>query len=506
MIIGAGHNAMSYYLFPIIFVDAMKMAQDHWTIVQAAGQNWPPPVGGTMPALDANGYPIGLAALPSHGYGLATSIYVSNAYVHPPGVYTLQFDGEGTVMIRIGNGSVQPNQTFNQADGHSQVYSVDIPATTSAGFSIVIVASNPANYVRNIRLVMPGYQGTYLTQPFESNFLAQLKPLQIMRFSGLPINSSTQMVGFKWANMTPVTYRTQCTTNGVAVEYVVALANALGQHIWASYPVDADHDFLYNYTKYVLDNLAGNLSLYVEYGNETWNTFYSNEFQFIESYRILLGFPKNWQGWTHALAILAKQTWDVCRSVLPAGHQTRIKRVAASQLVNPAMLADELSALVLLSAAPDMGFDVISVASYFGPTQAQRSGYTSATTTDQVLVDSSANLAQLDSDLAAFMVVAKKYPFAKTIMYESGLNMTSDFVNPSPWYAAMIGVQTSPDTYPVMLDHFHRLQKAGVDGMVYSSFIYPASMWGQTGLIQYSGEPIGSAPKLKALTDFIAGA
>ncbi len=159
------------------------MANDGWDVVKAASPTWPWSISGVpKPAMDSNGYPIGLGNLPSQGYALDTFVFTHNGGIYPIGVYTLTFDGDGTVEIINGN---QPAQVFSQAGGSGSPSNVYINSTNNNGIVIVITSSNASDYVRNIRLVMPGFQNSYLSEPFNPAFLSEFEPLQQVRMMGL---------------------------------------------------------------------------------------------------------------------------------------------------------------------------------------------------------------------------------------------------------------------------------------------------------------------------------
>ena len=277
---------LTYHDSTSMFKDVMKMANDGWDVVKAASPTWPWSISGVpKPAMDLNGYPIGLGNLPSQGYALDMFVFTHNGGIYPIGVYTLTFDGDGTVEIINGN---QPAQVFSQAGGSGSPSNVYINSTNNNGIVIVITSSNASDYVKNIRLVMPGFQNSYLSEPFNPAFLSEFEPMQQVRMMGLMglNNTSTQNVGLTWADYTPATYFTQATPTGVNVEYLVDLANVLQENMWVNIPVGADSSFVTNFAQYVEQNLDSNLKVYVEYGNEVWNRVYSSEWSYVNKYAV----------------------------------------------------------------------------------------------------------------------------------------------------------------------------------------------------------------------------
>lgn len=95
---------------------------------------------------------------------------------YPAGNYTLLYDGEGIIephpMVR--NDVRVIEQTLGK-----KVLNV-VPTTT--GIWLRLSETKLSNPVRNIRLLMPGFESTYQTQPFHPLFLERLKPFTTVRF------------------------------------------------------------------------------------------------------------------------------------------------------------------------------------------------------------------------------------------------------------------------------------------------------------------------------------
>ena len=192
---------------------------------------------------------------------------------------------------------------------------------------------------------MPGFQNSYLSQPFNPAFLSELEPLQQIRVGGLMgINTSTQNVGLTWANETPVTYRTQTKSTGVSVQYLVELANVLQENLWVNMPVGADSSFVTNFSQYVEQNLDSNLKVYVEYGNEVWNYTYGNEWSYVDNYAKANNL-NDYQATASPCHEHVESTWFQSF----AGQTNRVMRVVANQFVSPYAFNAEISELVKIS-------------------------------------------------------------------------------------------------------------------------------------------------------------
>jgi hypothetical protein len=58
-----------------------------------------------------------------------------------------------------------------------------IPSTNgNNGIMITIVRTNPANYIRNIRVIRPGFENIASAVTFHPMFLSKIKPYKTLRF------------------------------------------------------------------------------------------------------------------------------------------------------------------------------------------------------------------------------------------------------------------------------------------------------------------------------------
>ncbi len=171
------------------FANVMEMANAQWIVTSAKTPGTPWSISNVaLPTMDQNGYPIGLGNLPSQGYALDTFVFTNNKQNYPTGTYTLTFDGSGTIVI---NDFVDPLQTFTQSGGTGQPQNVTISGTSPQGIVIAITSSSASDYVQNIRLVMPGLQSTYQTQPFNPQYLTALQPFSTLRFAAPMLPDTT---------------------------------------------------------------------------------------------------------------------------------------------------------------------------------------------------------------------------------------------------------------------------------------------------------------------------
>jgi hypothetical protein len=505
--IGMNITGSIYYNGEYMWANAMEQSADQWypTQLPASGFPYGPyslPSGVAMPAMDSNGYPIGLGGLPAQGYCLFTFTYVYPEGPYPTGTYTLTFDGSGTVDIRNGN---QPDQVFSQSGGLGSPHNVNI-VESNLGIVVAITQSDPSDYVRNIRLVMPGLQQSYQSNPFNPQFLSALEPFSTVRLVAamLPDNSATTIDGqsgpLTWAERTPPSYVTQATPSGMSVEYMVQLCNILNENMWVTMPVNADSEYVTNFAQYVEQNLNPGLKVYVEYGNEVWNAGFGHQYNYVMSYA-----TANNESFEYATADLTADCWNLWRQVF-AGQENRMVRVVATQFSWPALLTQELTRLIATSSPsdPDHGFDVVSAAPYF--TSLKTSSYNASTTVTQIESDFMADInGEWKQELQAFMATVAPFEaqLGRSIpldMYEGGVGIVAPAG--ASWWNAYLAAQTDPGMSTVMDAYLNALSAAGVQSLNYLCFNGTPTQYGEWGSIEYLGQPSSLTPKYNALVGF----
>ena len=202
------------------FVDVFRSSRA-W-ISQQQGQPW-----GKGPALDVDEHgwitklaPDGFAETPLLTGGRA-----------PEGDYVCLFEGDG----QIGFGS---NSKMVSRDAGRIVVHLD---PRKEGTFLSIRKTNPENPVRNIRVLMPGTEVSYRSEPFSSGFLRRWRELNTIRFMDwMETNGSKQK---DWADR-PKSEDATWAVKGVPVEVMVDLCNRLKVNPWFCMPHLATDDYV----------------------------------------------------------------------------------------------------------------------------------------------------------------------------------------------------------------------------------------------------------------------
>jgi hypothetical protein len=454
------------------FVDAFKISRN-WTS-NRDGAPWGQ--GGPL-ALTPEGW---IASL-QPGQVAITPIYIDGA--HPTGDWVLLYDGEGEIAFPMFANTIR-----SQSAGRIVL---NIP-NANEGIWVEIRRTNPANPIRNIRMIMPGFEATYATQPFHPLFLERLSRFGALRFMDfMATNNSTQR---RWSDR-PRTTDATYANKGVPVEVMIQLANTLHADPWFTIPHLADDDYVRQFATLVRNQLDPTLKIYIEYSNETWNCQFT-QCEYMGQQSGALGWGSNayWDGALYH-ARRATEIFRIWESVF-GGHD-RFVRVLASQAVNAA-----LSERIVTWENAYQNADAIAIAPYFSTEL--RPGIT----VDQVISGSRANI---QGDIRRWIqeqkAVADRYNL-DLLMYEGGQHLLA----PTPWndtpeMRAMtdtaIAANRDPRFYDLYIEYLRQWNELGGGMLMHFSSVGRFTRWGMWGVLEYQDQPLAQAPKYRALMQYI---
>lgn len=208
------------------------------------------------------------------------------------GTYKLQFTGRADVSLSASpSGSVR-NLNYNPTTNRSTA-DVVLPADSTGNTWLTfrntrrLPTSAQNDGVTQVQLWRPGYP-TDGSVTFTREFVEAMKKFQVIRTMDL-VNANGNP-SQTWADRTLPSFVGMTGDTGQSWELMVALANATGRDLWLTVPVKADDDYmrkLAQLARYGSDGvepytstqrnpiyapLRNGLNVYVEYGNEVWNS------------------------------------------------------------------------------------------------------------------------------------------------------------------------------------------------------------------------------------------
>lgn len=277
--------------------------------------------------LDSDGYPLSLpvtVAGQSQAQVVSTSMLFSINGDYPKGIYIMLYEGTGTFEFS-GDAKVQ-----NQSAGRIEL---NVASPSNSGIILKILSSSISDHVRNIRVIMPGKESTYLSNPFNPAFLDKISPFKTYRYVWWTFTNGNDNV--KWENRRKTTYYNQGNyaaakpNLGCAYEYVINLSNQTKTNPWINVPTQADTNYIAKMAELFRDSLDPNLKIYLEYSNEVWNPVMWTEQNWVST-----NGPSNLPNTPQKYAYFAKRTFDIWKSIFGSSFSSRVVRVAACQKGN----------------------------------------------------------------------------------------------------------------------------------------------------------------------------
>ncbi|MFM9966493.1 MAG: Calx-beta domain-containing protein [Planctomycetaceae bacterium] len=466
--------------------------------------------------VDANGWPTQLATWTNaHGQlmrqRLGTVMFDSMNGTYPAGTYRAEWDGTADVVF--GNDATVTSRGVT-ADGHN--FALLNVTPSNGGIYLGIDSINPADPIRDIHVWMPDYNGQSFAgqrwqpgadfSPFHPLYKERIDDFGIIRFMQAQETNTSDIR--TWADRRDANDARQSSTNGsggqfangISVEHMVQLANETGSDPWFNMPHMADDDFVRNFATYVRENLNPELTAYVEWSNEIWNSAPGFEAYFWIADQIRQ--PEN-SGLTHwqFAGREAARDMNIWSDVF-AGQTDRIVRTIGGQATTPWTTERIIE---------NMGgsFDAISIAPYFGPSETQRATYSAATTVDQVLNDMRGNIVFGAQMTTSHQRLADDFATRlgrdiQLLAYEGGPHLNG---NGAPYQNALFRATKDPRMAEITRDYLRMQNAAGLDSYVHYKLTDRdlESQYGLFGVLFRQDQPLSEAHMYRALVDAASG-
>ena len=463
------------------FVDMFKMSRT-W-VSQQKGKDWG---AGPKLDLDENGW---VKRLEENCF--ANTIICSDSKGHyPSGNYTVFYDGEGELSF---DGEYNSFKVVKSLPGK-----IILKVNQKKGMFIVnIIKTNPNNYLRNIRVIIPGSESEYLNNPWNPSFLKRWAGVACLRMMDFMVTNDSKQIS--WSNR-PKPEDASYAIKGVPVEMLVDLANRLNSEIWFCMPHQAEDDYVKHFARYVKENLNVKLRAWIEYSNEAWNGIFSqNEYMGIQGK--LLKLDENvWEaGWKY-YSLRSVQIFKIWEDIFEGTK--RIVRVLSSQAAN-----SYVSEVIVKYNNAFKNTDVLAIAPYVtlivqpknehGITEEVVSGWNKSQLFDYINKISLPNSIQwIESNKKN----TDKYHL-NIVCYEAGQHLIGVFgsENNDKVTNLFLEANESPQMGEIYSQFLNAWTSRGGDLICVFNSVSSWSKWGSWGLLQYYDDNPNGSPKYLAV-------
>lgn len=360
-----------------------------------------------------------------------------------------------------------------------------------------IIQSEPSDPVRNIRL----YETSAAHEPstFRQAFLKRMSGMSAIRFMDWMKTNNSEVR--KWEDR-PRKNRFTQTEGGVALEYMIELANKVKAAPWFNIPHLADDDYVRRFAQQVLGDLDPGLPVYVEYSNEVWNGIFKQAGYAAQKGQELHLSSDTFEAQLRYYSQRTTEILKIWKGVFGA-QSDRVIGVYAAQAANP-----WTSRTVLDWKDAHEYADVLAVAPYFGQTlgnpdtQDKVAGWGVDRVLDvltQEVATANKKMIQEQADVAREMNV-------RLVAYEGGQHLAGILgaENNQKLEQLFSATNRDPRMKAIYLTHFANWKAAGGDLYMVFSSMGLNGKWGSWGLLETEDQDVLTAPKWMAVQEFMS--
>lgn len=494
--VGMNLSFMYDYSPQWVFVDVMKQSRE-WFVQEHVDFPAFSVEGINIPAR-ADGYPTKVPfTVGSKQYRVHTLLVRELTFGYPSGMYTVEFEGKGKLLIDF-------DATRTELTQSGVPHRINVNATQN-GIHVTILESLESDPVRNIRVVMPGFENTYRTAPFHPTFLGYLRGINVLRYMSPQLTNLTEIIS-PAGRSTPATYtQVSAAAGGLAWEYIAELSNTTGTDPWICLPVFANDSLVRECARVFKAQLKPERKVYVEYGNEFWNSAYP----FSTGHN-----HARQQGAAEKLSddsFIGGLIWVTKRSVEmfslfeeEFGGTSRLVRILAAQGANSFTGQQMLRALSNPVVNPKgKKVDALAIAPYFGNELADMVASRAATITTNEILTTLDSLVRVETP--AIVAANKRETDAagvQLVAYESGQHLAAvESANRenTTLTEKLIAVNRDPKMRDIYCRYYDAWYNGG--GKLFNVFDYVSnfSKFGSWGQLEHLRQDTAISPKLSAL-------
>lgn len=456
------------------FVDVFKHSRA-W-ISQADGKPW-----GQGPALavDDDGWVSSLKP----GQYATTLMCVAGG--HPAGRYVCLFDGEGELEFAGNARAVQVDPGR-----------IELDVTSRDTLMLHLRRTDPTNPVRNIRVLMPGFESTYERQVFYPPFLDRYRPFAVLRFMDWMSTNNSRIA--RWRDRPQPRHASQAV-KGVALEHMLELANWLEIDPWFCMPHLAGDDYIREFATQVKNDLDRGRRVYIEHSNEVWNGQFEQARHAADRGKELNLSSNAYQAQLHYHSRRSVEIFRIWEEVF--GGSARLVRVLGSHSANP-----WASEQITTFEDAHRHADAVAIAPYFGYGlgSPETAAEVASLPMDQIVERCRRDIAANRDKTAALVAQARRLKL-DVIAYEGGQHLVGHggAENDDKLTETLQRANRDRQMKALYLEDLTAWKQAGGRLFVVFSSVSRPSKWGSWGVLEYEGQPAAEAPKYEALLEFL---
>jgi hypothetical protein len=463
-----------------LFADLMKQS-DEWR-----------PSSGTV-TQDSNGWITRLNAGQT-----ATTYLVTDSSNYPTGTYTLMWEGKGTFSV-----SGAASFTVAATGAGQRTFEV---TSSSPLIAVTVSAVDSSNYLKNIRVLLPGRASNYTINPWNQSFVDMMKNFGGIRFMDFHSTNykswqdSAELTQF--TSRTPSTHRTMArghAVGGAAYEYSIDLVNRLAVNGWWCIPHNANDDFVTRFGQLLRDGVNRDRKIYIELSNEIWNFGTFDQGDRMMEKGVALGLSQDtFQATLYYQSKRTKEVVALLKSVFGAEYSSRVRVVMASQAGQQWVHENLLS----YNKAYEV-VDALATAPYFGHDLSDPSVVNM--TLDQAFTRLRSSLDHSISGMVKDATSARTYA-VDYVAYEGGQHLAGngDLQNNETLTKLFVAMNRDARMGQLYTTYYDAWKSNG--GTIHPVFtnIGAATKYGSWGITEYVGQPRSTAPKYDAVLKWMA--
>jgi hypothetical protein len=429
-----------------------------------------------LPPMSPEGYPL---SVPERTYLESFLVHTSHR-AHLPRALVVLYDGEGQLEY-IGA------ELLKRGPGRDEIRDLRGDGPLIAR----LVSTRSDNPLRNLRLFPSGADAP--VQTFRQAFLDRWGSSSVLRFMDwMDANNS----GVEHWDQRPPRDRFSQAEGGIAIEYMLELANTLGVAPWFTLPHKATDDYVLRFASEVRRVLDPALPVYVEYSNEVWNGQFEQA-QYARQQGLRLGLATN--DFQAQLRYYSRRTSEILAiwEGVFAEDKERVVGVYAAQAVN------EWTSEVILSwpGAIDHA-DVLAIAPYFGGSlgSPERAADVSEWTLDRLFDELQREIANDNKMMIERQALLADRFNVRLAAYEGGQHLAghAGAENNERLYELFRAANRDRRMGALYLEHLNNWRSAGGSTYALYNSMGEYSKWGSWGLLESESYPEGS-PKWQAV-------